>query len=225
LAITASELTEFDRFHSLWQRNLVDNAVDDSAAIHQQLISGYQESHRHYHTLGHIQHCLDLFEQCKTLVSEPDALEIAIWFHDVILVSGRRDNEPLSAKLYLELSDGVHRESLRQLVCRLIMATLHNADHLDDADSIYMVDIDLSSFGLPWEEFLRDSLNLRSENPHLCDDDYQLNQTGFQRGLLARPRFFLSDFLFERFESQARDNLLRYFEYLRIPSSDNTTNQ
>ena len=225
MALTASELTGFDRFHLLWQRNLVDNAVDDSKAIHQRLISGYQESHRHYHTLGHIQHCLDLFEQCKALASEPDALEIAIWFHDVILVSGRRDNESLSAKLYLEFSDGVHRESLRQLVCRLIMATLHNGDHLDDADSIYMVDIDLSSFGLPWEEFLRDSLNLRSESPHLCDDDYQLNQTGFQRGLLARPRFFLSDFFFDRFENQARKNLLRYFEYLRTPSSDNTTDQ
>ena len=225
MALTASELTGFDRFHLLWQRNLVDNAVDDSATIHQHLISRYQESHRHYHTLGHIQHCLDLFEQCKALASEPDALEIAIWFHDVILVSGRRDNESLSAKLYLELSDGAHRESLRQLVCRLIMATLHNADHLDDADSIYMVDIDLSSFGLPWEEFLRDSLNLRSESPHLCDDDYYLNQTGFQRGLLARPRFFLSDFFFNRFENQARENLAGYFEYLPTLSSDKATDQ
>jgi predicted metal-dependent HD superfamily phosphohydrolase len=33
--------------------------------------------------------------------------------------------------------------------------------------------------------------------------------------LLARPRFFLSDFFFDRFEKQARDNLARYFEYLR----------
>jgi predicted metal-dependent HD superfamily phosphohydrolase len=104
---------------------------------------------------------------------------------------------------------------MRQLVKRLIMATLHKGDSLDDADSVYMVDIDLSSFGLSWDGFLRDSQNIRAENPHLGDQDYQLNQTGFQRSLLARPRFFLSDFFFDRFEKQARDNLARYFEYLR----------
>jgi predicted metal-dependent HD superfamily phosphohydrolase len=49
----------------------------------------------------------------------------------------------------------------------------------------------------------------------LSDADYYLNQTGFQRALLARPRFFLSDFFHDRFEIQARANLARYFEYLQ----------
>jgi predicted metal-dependent HD superfamily phosphohydrolase len=207
-------LTAATRFRSLWQRNLLDGTSDDSMAIYQRLLAGYQQRNRHYHSLRHIEHCLAMFDQCKSQLQEPDAVELAIWFHDVILESGRRDNEARSAQLYLELSAGAQREELRRLVERLIMATLHDGTSLDDADSFYMVDIDLSSFGLPWEEFLRDSLDLRAENPHLCDADYHLNQTGFQRGLLARPRFFLSDFFFERLEKQARDNLARYFEYL-----------
>lgn len=215
MAPTASDITGLDRFQALWQRNLTDGAIDNSSAIHQRLLAGYSESQRHYHTLEHIDHCLARFEECKALVSEPDALEIAIWMHDVILVSGRPDNEALSAQLYLELSKGVQHDEMRQLVSRLIMATLHNGESLDDADAIYMVDIDLSSFGLPWDDFLRDSLNIRAENQHLCDRDYQLNQTRFQQGLLARPRFFLSDFFFDRYEKQARDNLARYFEYQR----------
>jgi predicted metal-dependent HD superfamily phosphohydrolase len=215
LAPKATDTTGLKRFQALWQRNLLDDARDDHSAIYQRLLAGYGEPQRHYHTLDHIEHCLGMFDDCKQLVSEPDALELAIWFHDVILVAGRRDNEAMSAKLYLELSAAVQRDEMRQLIARLIMATLHNGDQLDDADSIYMVDIDLSSFGLPWEAFLRDSLNLRAENPQLDDADYQLNQTGFQRGLLARPRFFLSDYFHDRFEQQARDNLARYFEYLR----------
>jgi predicted metal-dependent HD superfamily phosphohydrolase len=204
-----------NRFRSLWQRNLLEGAVDDSEAIHQQLLRAYREPHRHYHTLAHIEHCLAMFEQCRSLVATADALEIAIWMHDVIIEPGRRDNEAVSAQLYLDLSAGVHTEEMRQLIERLIMATLHDGSSLEDADSIYMVDIDLSSFGLPWEEFLRDSIDLRAENRHLDDADYYLNQTGFQRKLLARPRFFLSKFFFERYEQQARDNLDRYFEYLR----------
>jgi predicted metal-dependent HD superfamily phosphohydrolase len=225
LAPNSAKITGFVRFQSLWQRNLTETAIDDSMAIYQRLLAGYNEPQRHYHTLDHIEHCLGMFEDCKALVCEPDALEMAIWMHDVILVSGRRDNEALSAALYLELSRGAQRDEMRELVSRLIMATLHNGDALDDADSNFMVDIDLSSFGLPWDKFLRDSLNLRAENPQLRDQDYQLNQTGFQRGLLARPRFFLSDFFFARFEIQARDNLARYFEYLRTHPGNSATNR
>ena len=208
-------LTVPSRFQPLWQRNLNPGAADDSHAIYQRLIDGYQEAHRYYHSLDHIEHCLGMFDQCKSLTTDTDALEIAIWFHDVILESGRRDNEARSAELYLQLSDGVQPEPMRQLVKRMIMATRHDGSELDDADSFYMVDIDLSSFGLPWEEFLRDSLNLRLENPHVSDEDFHLNQTGFQRSLLARPRFFLSDYFHDLFEQQARANLARYFEYLR----------
>jgi len=225
LSSSAEDITGIDRFQALWKRNLCEAAADDSEAIYHRLLAGYQEPQRHYHTLDHIKHCLTLFEDCKALVSEPDALELAIWFHDVILVCGERDNEARSAQLYLELSDGIQRESLRQLVWRLIMATLHNGDYLDDADSRYMVDIDLASFGLPWDEFLRDSMNVRIESRHLCDADYYLNQTGFQQSLLARSRFYLSDFFFERLENQARNNLARYFEYLRTHSASAATDR
>ncbi|MCP4335683.1 MAG: hypothetical protein GY785_23795 [Gammaproteobacteria bacterium] len=204
-----------DRFRSIWQRNLIEGATDNSDAIHQQLLRAYQESHRHYHTLAHIELCLAMFERCESLTALPDALEIAIWMHDAILEPGRRDNEARSAELYLQLSADAHGDEMRRLVSRLIMATLHDGNSLEDADSIYMVDIDLSGFALSWDEFLRDSQDLRAEVPHLSDADYQLNQTGFQRMLLARPRFFLSDFFFERYEQQARNNLARYFEYLR----------
>jgi predicted metal-dependent HD superfamily phosphohydrolase len=214
--VTAA-LTGPGRFQSLWRRNLRDGANDDSAIIYQRLLDGYREPHRHYHSLSHIEHCLRMFEQCKSLSSHPDALELAIWFHDVILEAGRADNEARSAELYLELSRDAHDDATRQLVNRLILATQHNGGVLEDADNIYMIDIDLSSFGLPWDEFLRDSLALRAENPQLSDADYALRQTGFQRALLERPRFFLSDYFFNRFEQQARDNLARYFEYLKNP--------
>ena len=215
MAPVAKNRTGLDRFRSIWQRNLIEGAADNSDAIHQRLLGAYQEPHRYYHTLAHIEHCLAMFELCESLSADPDALEIAIWMHDAILESGRRDNEAKSAELYLQLSADAHDDEMRRLVSRLIMATLHDGNSLEDADSIYMVDIDLSGFALSWDEFLRDSQDLRAECPHLSDADYQLNQTGFQRMLLARPRFFLSDFFFERYEQQARKNLARYFEYLR----------
>jgi len=93
------------------------------------------------------------------------------------------------------------------------MATLHNGNSLEDDDAQYMVDIDLSSFGLSWDEFLRDSQHLRQES-QLDDAVFYQRQGDFQNRLLSRPRFFLSEFFYQRYESQARENLARYFEYV-----------
>jgi predicted metal-dependent HD superfamily phosphohydrolase len=157
-----------DRFQDLWRRCLIDGERDDSASIHQRLISSYCEPQRHYHTLAHVEHCLGMFDQCKSLVSNPDALELAIWFHDVIFEPGRHDNEALSKELYLYLSIKVHAPELRELVGRLIMATLHDGSSLEDDDARYMVDIDLTFRIISWAEnvftfliFLASAMNHR----------------------------------------------------------------
>ena len=77
-----------------------------------------------------------------------------------------------------------------------------------------MVDIDLSSFGLSWDEFLQDSKNLRLESADLDDAEYYRKKASFQNCLLAKERFYLSDFFAERLETQARSNLARYFDYI-----------
>jgi len=211
---SAGDIIGPDRFRALWQRCLIDGAADDSSEIHQRLLDGYQEPQRHYHTLAHIEQCLGMFDQCKSLASNPDALELAVWFHDVIFDPGKADNEKRSAQLYLQFSNAVHDETTRGLVERLIMATLHDGSSLTDSDAMYMVDIDLSSFGLAWDEFLQDSQNLRLESAELSDAEYYRRKTNFQNWLLARERFYLSDYFAERLETRARANLARYFEYI-----------
>jgi len=205
------KISGLSRFQSLWRRCLVEGATDASAEIHQRLVDGYNESQRHYHTLAHIDHCLSMFDLCKSLAIKPDALEIAVWFHDAIFVPGEPDNEALSAKLYRDLSAGVHNDEFQDLVDRLIMATLHDGRSLDDRDAGYMVDIDLSSFGLPWEDFLLDSQHLREESAELSDAEYARKQGAFRACLLSRPHFFQTDFFRQHYEQQARDNLARYF--------------
>ena len=211
----AQDLTGLDRFRALWQRCLIDGLPDHSATIHQQLIDAYGEPHRRYHTLAHIEHCLAMFEQCKSLTANADALELAVWFHDVILEPGRSDNEARSAELYLQHSDQTQLNELRELVARLIIATQHDGGAPEQADAIYMVDIDLSSFGLSWEEFQRDSQNLREECPGSSDAEYHRRQEAFRSALLTRESFFSSDFFTERYEQQAQENLSKYFKGVR----------
>jgi len=206
---------DIDRFQLLWRQCLLDQSVDNSAAIHQQLINSYNEAHRVYHTLKHIEHCLTHFDRISAQLENPAAVELAIWFHDVIYVPGAADNEQLSADLFMEITQDRFDDSLRNTVYQHIMATLHDGSQLDNSDTRFMVDIDLSSFALPWPEFSRDSNNLRLEMSCLSDEDFYRKQSEFQQNLMNQPRFFKSDYFYENYEEQARQNLVNYAEKLK----------
>ena len=210
----AQDPDETARFRSLWRRCLIEGARDDSAAIHARLLEGYGEPGRYYHSFAHIRHCLAMFDQCRSLLRHPDAVELAVWFHDVIFEPGKPDNEARSARLYLDLSDGVHPPETRGLVDRLVMATLHDGEVLRDEDAKYMADIDLSSFGLPWKEFLRDSENLRREAGDLSDEEYYQKAIGFHDYLQARDGFYHTEFFAARFEIPAKQNIARYLAHI-----------
>ena len=201
-----------DGFQQLWQRCLLDPTIDNSADIHQHLIDAYSEPQRVYHTLHHIQQCLSQFDKIRSLLQNADAVELAIWFHDVIYRPGAADNEQLSANQFMEMTSGLFDEVLRSTVSQHIMATLHCGENADNPDTKYLVDIDLSSFGLPWPEFLRDSKCLREEMSHLSDEVFYRKQFEFQRNLLDQHRFFKSDYFYDNCEDQARKNLADYFE-------------
>jgi len=206
---------DVDRFQLLWRQCLLDQSADNSAAIHQQLVDSYSEPQRVYHTLNHIEHCLTHFDRISAQLQNPVAVELAIWFHDVIYVPGGADNEQLSADLFMELTQDCFDDSLRNTVYQHIMATLHDGSQIDNNDTKFMVDIDLSSFALPWPEFSRDSNNLRKEMSSLSDEDFYRKQFVFQQNLINQPRFFKSDYFYENYEDQARQNLADLFEGTR----------
>ena len=201
-----------DRFQQLWRRCLPDQVIDNSAAIHQHLIDAYSEPQRVYHTLDHIQQCLSQFDKIRPQLQNPDAVELGIWFHDVIYQPGAADNEQLSANQFMEMTSGLFDEAIRNTVSQHIMATLHCGEDVDNPDTKYMLDIDLSSFGLPWPEFLRDSKYLREEMDYLSDEVFYRKQFEFQRNLLDQPRFFKSDYFYDKCEDQARKNVADYFQ-------------
>ncbi|MCB1757928.1 MAG: hypothetical protein KDJ38_20585 [Gammaproteobacteria bacterium] len=202
------------RFESLWRRNMLDGAEDNSQAVFLAVLAYYREAHRHYHNDEHIDHCLALLTDVEDELVDMDAVELAIWFHDVIYKSGAKDNEQRSAEWFLQLSEGRLHDELRQKVARLILNTTHDSNPQSDDERI-LLDIDLSSFGLSWERFQEDGDNVRREQQHLSDQEFYRKQMRFQESLLKRARFYFSDYFYRRFEEKARHNLTRHLEELR----------
>ena len=204
------------RFEALWLR--CTSAATNASAAFKQLSQHYREPHRHYHTWDHIAHCLSQLDQIRHLPNCPDGLELSIWYHDVIYELSAKDNEQRSAELFMSHSDKIMADDLRQQVYDLIMVTVHPSHPLT-LDQCLMVDIDLSSFCLPWADFLHDSANVRAEYPTMDDHSFNTGQAKFLNSLAAREWFFCSDFYRQHHEQTARDNISRLLRSLQEPDT------
>ena len=201
------------RFVAAWRRCHAGDGARDGDAVFAEVAGRYAEPARHYHTLEHIDDCLARLDDVADLVDDPDAVEIAIWFHDVVFTPGARDNEAQSARFYLQRSGGA-TPRFRRAVCRMILASRHVRPMLD-ADPAYLVDIDLAGFGRPWPEFRSTTDLIRAECPHRTDGEFAAGLAPFLRALVARPRMFATDWFRDRCEAAARRNVDRLLEEWR----------
>lgn len=201
------------RFTRLWQRTLDNGTSSDADEVFEKIAALYAQPHRRYHTARHIDHCLAQFDSAATLMKDEDAVEMALWFHDAIYEIPSTENERRSAEMFVDLTRGRVSASFAQNVYDMILITVHQVPATRPDDK-YVVDIDLSSFALPWDEFKRDSDAVRAEHTHLDDREFYQAHTKFMQNLLARPHFFATDFFRNRYESSARGNLERLIREL-----------
>lgn len=201
------------RFTRLWQRTLDDGTSSDAGEVFESIAALYAEPHRRYHTARHIDHCLTQFDLAAELMGDPDAVEMALWFHDAIYEIPSTENERRSAEMFVDLTQGRVSPSFSQNVYDMILITVHQVPAARPDDQ-YVVDIDLSSFGLPWDAFKRDSDAVRAEHTHLDDREFYAAHLKFMQNLLARPHFFATDFFRNRYENSARGNLERLISEL-----------
>jgi len=183
-------------------------------ALHSLLLKHYSERTRFYHSRAHLEHCLAQFDQARSVIPDPDAVEIALWFHDVIYDPFACDNELRSADLFMQ---GLGRQidpDRAELIYMLIMATVHDRPP-GTTNAGFIVDIDLSSFALPWEEFEADSTAIRCEYGHLSDEEFYGKQYRFLSTLASRKSLYSTPFFRQRSERLARKNLERRLEALR----------
>jgi predicted metal-dependent HD superfamily phosphohydrolase len=203
-----------ERFVALWRRCLSAGAAGEGAEVYQEVLKCYSEPHRCYHTPDHIGHCLRMFDLARDEMVDADAVETALWFHDVVYCPRASDNELKSAAFFAARVGPQVDAGFRRRVGDLILVTRH-AGSPGDRDQEFTLDIDLSSFGLPWPEFVRDSNAVRKEFAHLSDRQFYGNRLQFLGALLQRPALYSTEFFRTRYEEAARRNIARHVEELR----------
>lgn len=188
-------------------------AIVPEAVLHD-LRRRHAEPHRRYHAWAHIEALLALFEERRDHLGDPDAVLLAILFHDAIYDLRAQDNEARSARL-LEAADlpGVS-VGTRARAVRMIEATAghhipNDAPAGDVGDLAEFLDMDLSILGAPDAVFDRYEADIRAEYAFVPEWEFRAGRRRILQGLLDRPRLYLSDWGRAAFEAQARANLAR----------------
>lgn len=181
-------------------------------ATRAELTALYQAPDRHYHGIRHIEALLGLLDTHRPAFADPEAVEAAIWFHDAIYDSRRKDNETASAALAADRLKGqVDAPRLARIVNMIEATATHEVPEFEDGaarqDAALFLDMDLSILGAPAEVFDAYEAAVRREYGWVSEADWRAGRSAVLKSFLARPRIFHTDIFAELFEAQARENM------------------
>ncbi|TCK04874.1 HD domain-containing protein [Marinobacterium mangrovicola] len=204
-----------ERFKQLWTRNVTaSGSSGDAQWVCAYLEKQYRHPGRHYHDCSHIEECLKWLDLYADTVADPDAVELAIWFHDVCYLPTPVGHEERSAQLFIRMVGNGMAAERRDKIARMIGYTTHTTPP-QGAEEALMVDIDMASFARPWHQYLIDTVHCRLERHWLNDLEFCEGQIGFLEKMLARPSFYYSEAFKQRHEQDARTNMQRMIELLQ----------
>jgi predicted metal-dependent HD superfamily phosphohydrolase len=197
---------KLNRWLDLW-RTL--GATGDGAPTYRRLITAHAEPHRSYHNLLHIDECLQELDSARVLALQPEAVEAAIWFHDIVYDPSSAGNEEESARVAVDhLTKAGMAPAPAEQIRELILATKTHEPE-PNTDAALLVDIDLAIFGRPSERFEDYERAIREEYFWVEPEVYGIRRAEILARFLARPFLYSTDFFRLKYEDSARRNLTR----------------
>ncbi|MBV8878807.1 MAG: hypothetical protein JO332_02475 [Planctomycetaceae bacterium] len=182
-------------------------AKGDASGPWSDLSARYSEPHRAYHTLRHIAHCLEEFEPVRAEAKDPVAVEMAVWYHDAIYDTHRRDNEERSAVLAEGTATGAGLgPGLARRVGELIRVSTHKKSAAEP-DARLFADIDLAILGQTPERFAEYERQVRQEYAWVAEPDFRIGRSKILETFLDRFSIYMTPVFQDKYEKQARLNL------------------
>ena len=164
--------------------------VDPVAAreVGAELLARWAEPHRRYHTTGHLAATLSTVDRHADLADDPDAVRLAVWFHDAVYDPRAADNEERSAILA--------EAALRRLgvdateVARLVRLTASHEVSAGDRNGALLADADLAILASSPDGYDRYARAIRWEYAHVPDERYRAGRAAVLRRLADLPAMY-----------------------------------
>lgn len=171
----------------------------------------YSKKNRYYHNWSHIEAMIKSWDIYKTNLDNPIEVLLAIYYHDVIYVSTRKDNELKSAELAmkeLKNSIGINLD----IIFNLIVCTQHHK--AITSDEKWLVDFDLQILGKQWEFYEMYCKQIRKEYRIYPNFMYNSGRKKTLHHFLQKEYIFQTEFFRNQYELLARENIKLEIEFV-----------
>lgn len=179
----------------------------------QEINTYYTQSHRAYHNLQHLSDLFNQLEQIENKITNLPAIQMAIWYHDIIYNPLKKNNEEKSADLASErLSEaGIENHLLQKIHTLIISTKSHHTENWtakeEKRDNDYLLDMDLSILGRHWDNYREYTQQIRQEYKVVPGILYRRGRKKVLRHFLEQSQIYKTKNYQERYEANARSNM------------------
>ncbi|CAA6819367.1 MAG: Unknown protein [uncultured Sulfurovum sp.] len=187
-------------------KTLCQNYCKDKKLIHtlwEEIAQRHSTEDRYYHTLQHLEH---IYKELESIKITP-LLSFATFYHDIVYDAKSNENEEQSALLAQKrLKQLTVPIKLIQKVSQLIIETkTHKASNPENA---LFLDADLSILGSNTVNYQAYAQNVRNEYVIYDDITYFGGRKKVLKHFLEQKNIYKTSHFYEKYEKQARVNLL-----------------
>lgn len=204
----------FDR----WTRSLQAFNVDSATAqtVFAELVAAYSSPDRHYHTLKHIQHVLNVIDFLQPAAQDVSIIQLAAWFHDSVYDTHAKNNEAKSAEyaVYALRQFGLPPDTIAQ-VAHLILSTQRHQAKPHEVDCQILLDADLAILSTEPNSYWHYAQAIRQEYAWVAEEQYLQGRKQVLEAFLQRDRLYFTAAMFEKAEFSARKNLTAEIQLLQ----------
>ena len=179
------------------------------------VMGAWGEPHRSYHGLAHLAAVLGLVGELSGAASDPDAVALAAWYHDIAYDPERDDNEQVSAERARAGLRGLVPEDRVDEVARLVLLTAGHDAEPGDANGAVLCDADLAVLAGPPDAYVAYASAIRAEYGHLSDEEFTAGRIAVLERLLALPRLYRLPAVADEWTPRARANMTAELSLLR----------
>lgn len=201
------ESDSYRSLHSRWNGLCQRLNIPDAQSSFENIVKHYSEPHRFYHNLNHLYNCFQEFDLITTLLDNPESVELALWYHDLIHSLGQSGNEENSAQIAKVFCQSQNfSDYFAKQVENHILATKHTTISRHH-DSQYLSDIDMAILGQSTDPFdIYESQICQEYSSIYLPVEYRKRRTVFLETILKHP-IYVTKFFHDRYEQTARQNI------------------